>query len=81
VLWSRKVFGNELFHLEVGKMAVHIDEDDCIGCGTCEELCPKVFKLDAGTEKAEVIMPEGGPQDLIEEAIESCPASCIYQDD
>ena len=62
-------------------MAVHIDEDDCIGCGTCEELCPEVFKLDAGTEKAEVIMPEGGPQDLIKEAIESCPASCIYQDD
>jgi len=62
-------------------MAIHIDEDDCIGCGTCEELCPEVFKLDADTEKAEVIMPEGGPQDLIEEAIDSCPASCIYQDD
>jgi ferredoxin len=62
-------------------MTVHIDEDECIGCGTCEELCPEVFKFNTVTEKAEVIMPEGGPQDLIEEAIDSCPASCIFQDD
>ena len=62
-------------------MAVHIDEDECIGCGTCEELCPEVFRLNSATEKAEVIMPEGGPHDLIEEATDSCPASCIYEDD
>jgi len=30
-------------------------------------------------EKAEVIKPEGGLKDLIEEAIDSCPASCIYE--
>jgi len=62
-------------------MAVHIDEDECIGCGTCEEICPEVFKLNTDTEKAEVIMPEGGPEDLIEEAIDNCPASCIYEED
>ena len=62
-------------------MAVHIDEDECIGCGTCEEICPEVFRLNTETEKAEVIMPEGGPEDLIEEAIESCPASCISEKD
>ena len=58
-------------------MAVYIDEDECIGCGTCEELCPEVFRLITDTEKAEVIKPEGGPEDLVEEAIENCPASCI----
>jgi ferredoxin len=62
-------------------MAVYIDEDECIGCGTCEELCPEVFRLNTDTEKAEVIKPEGGPEDLIEEAIDSCPASCIYLKD
>ena len=60
-------------------MAVRIDEDECIGCGTCEEICPEVFRLNIDTEKAEVIMPQGGPEELIEEAIESCPASCIYE--
>jgi ferredoxin len=67
--------------LEGGVMAVHIDEDECIGCGTCEEICPDVFRLNTDTEKAEVIMPDGGPEDLIEEAIDSCPASCIYEED
>ena len=62
-------------------MAVLIDEDECIGCGTCEEICPEVFKLNTGTEKAEVIMEEDGPQDLIEEAIDSCPVSCITKED
>lgn len=59
-------------------MTVYIEEDECIGCGTCEEVCPEVFRLNADTEKAEVIMPEGGPEELIEEAIDSCPASCIH---
>ena len=61
-------------------MAVYIDEDECIGCGTREEICPQVFRLDTEKEKAEVIMPKGGPEDLIEEAIDSCPASCIYEE-
>jgi ferredoxin len=57
---------------------VYIDEEECIGCGSCEEICPEVFKLNEETEKAEVIMREGGPEDLIEEAIETCPVECIY---
>jgi ferredoxin len=57
---------------------VYIDEDECIGCGSCEEVCPEVFKLNEEKEKAEVIKPEGGPEDLIQEAIEACPVSCIH---
>ncbi|MBW2040183.1 MAG: ferredoxin [Deltaproteobacteria bacterium] len=57
---------------------VSIDEEECIGCGTCEEICPEVFKLNEETEKAEVIEPEEGPEDLIEEAIEACPVECIH---
>jgi ferredoxin len=56
---------------------VYIDEEECIGCGTCEELCPEVFELNEVTDKAEVIKPIGGPQDCIDEAISECPVSCI----
>jgi len=56
---------------------VNIDEDECIGCGSCEEICHEVFKLNEETDKAEVIKPEGGPEDLIEEAIGTCPVDCI----
>ena len=56
---------------------VYVDEEECIGCGSCEEICPDVFALNEDTEKAEVINPEGGPKDLIEEAMEACPVECI----
>ena len=56
---------------------VCINEEECIGCGACEGICPEVFELDNEKGKAVVIKPEGGPEDLIEEAIEACPVSCI----
>jgi ferredoxin len=56
---------------------VVIDEDACVCCGTCAELCPEVFRLNEEKQKSEVIKPEGGPTDLIQEAIESCPAAAI----
>jgi len=57
---------------------VYIDEEERIACGTCEEICEEVFRLNEETEKAEVIMPEGGPEELIQEAIDSCPVECIH---
>jgi ferredoxin len=57
---------------------VYIDEEEGIGCGTCEEICDEVFRLNNETYKAEVIKPEGGPEDLIQEAIDSCPVECIH---
>jgi len=60
---------------------VVIDADECIGCESCVELCSEVFAFNEAEEKAEVIMPEGGPEDCIEEAIETCPVECIFWED
>jgi ferredoxin len=57
---------------------VMIVEEECIGCQSCVEICPEVFQFNEETEKAEVIKAEGGPEDLIEEAIDTCPVSCIH---
>lgn len=57
---------------------VVIDEEECIGCGSCVELCPEVFQMKEDEEKAQVIKPEGGPEDLIQEAMDACPVSCIH---
>ena len=57
---------------------VYIDGDECIGCGSCVDICPEVFALDKEAEKSSVIKPEGGPEDLIEEAMTECPMSCIF---
>lgn len=57
---------------------VIIEAEECIGCESCVELCPDVFAFDKTSEKAVVILPEGGPKDCIEEAIETCPVECIH---
>ena len=57
---------------------VIIDTDECIGCESCVELCSEVFAFNEDEEKAEVILPEGGPEDCIEEAMDSCPVECIH---
>jgi ferredoxin len=58
--------------------SVYIDEPECIACGSCVEICPEVFQMREDDEKAEVIKPEGGPEDQIQEAIDTCPVSCIH---
>jgi ferredoxin len=63
-------------HTIMSKRVV-IDREECIGCESCVELCSEVFAFNEEEEKAEVILPEGGPGDCIEEAIASCPAECI----
>lgn len=53
-----------------------VDEDLCISCGLCEELCPEVFKLN---DVAHVIVEEPG-EDLYEcvrEACDACPVTAI----
>ncbi len=58
-------------------MIVIVDEDTCLGCGQCEEVCSDVFKLE--DEKAKVILDEipEDLQDLCREAEEICPVSAI----
>jgi ferredoxin len=57
---------------------VAVNTDDCIGCGTCEGQCPADFRLDEEAGKSTVIMPRGGPEDCIEQAIVSCPVGAIH---
>ena len=57
---------------------VYIETDECIGCESCVELCPDAFGFDDEDEKAFVLIPEAGPKQCIDEAIEACPAVCIH---
>lgn len=60
---------------------VKIDQEACIGCETCVELCPEIFAFDPQETKAYVITPVGGDQACIEEAVASCPVNCITNDE
>jgi ferredoxin len=60
---------------------VSIDQEECIACEACIVLCPDIFALDSNLNKAYVITPVGGDQKCIDEAIASCPVSCISTED
>ncbi|PIP28073.1 MAG: ferredoxin [Candidatus Moranbacteria bacterium CG23_combo_of_CG06-09_8_20_14_all_35_22] len=51
-----------------------VNQELCIGCGTCESLCPKVFKIENG--KSQVIS-EDCVDCNCQEVMESCPVSAI----
>jgi len=58
-------------------MKVKVDEDLCIGCGTCELMCSQCFQLEDG--KAKVVRDECG-DDVecdIQDVVDSCPTEAI----
>jgi ferredoxin len=57
-------------------MRAHVDQDTCIGCGLCVSSVPEVFQLNEDG-KAEAIAD--GPDDAVQEAIDSCPVSAIKE--
>ncbi len=72
---------NESSRAKAVGLTLTIDQNECISCGTCEENTDQVFLLPeapAGQEedKAEVLKQEG-PMDLIQDAIDACPVTCI----
>jgi ferredoxin len=56
---------------------VALDEECCIGCGSCAELCPDVFQMTEDGEKARVIVPECWDEECVQDAIATCPGECI----
>lgn len=53
-----------------------VDEEKCIGCGSCMEICPMVFQLHE--EKSRVIDPDACEfAECCEAAAENCPVEAI----
>ncbi|MFW5488062.1 MAG: ferredoxin [Desulfovibrio sp.] len=57
-------------------MAIVIDEEACVGCEACCEICPDVFGFNEETEKATVLAPDSSA-DCVDEAIDNCPEEAI----
>lgn len=70
---------NESARLKAQGKYLVIDQEECIACGTCVENTDYVFVLpDDG--KAVPIRQEG-PMDLVQDAIDACPVTCIHWTD
>ncbi len=57
-------------------MGITINEEECVGCETCVELCPDVFEMNDDGDKAVVKNPDA-TDDCVDEAIETCPNEAI----
>ena len=55
-----------------------VNEETCIGCGTCESICPAVFKI---TDDAKAHVTDDADfeanKDAIQESIDACPVDSI----
>lgn len=55
-----------------------VDQDKCIGCGTCVALCPEVFELNnEGKAEVKSKVKSEKLKVKIQEAIEACPVEAI----
>ena len=58
-------------------MRVRVDEDRCIACAACWELCSSVFRLgDTGVSEV-VTEPTSACWSCVREAAEDCPQGAI----
>ncbi|HEU6438165.1 MAG TPA: ferredoxin [Nitratidesulfovibrio sp.] len=55
---------------------LYLDQDECMACESCVELCPAAFRMSSAGEYAEVIDPHT-TADCVEDAITTCPVECI----
>ncbi len=62
---------------ELRQNAVFVDETVCIGCGHCAHTARCTFFLEADYGRARVIAQDGDEEELVQEAIDTCPVDCI----
>ncbi|MCA6501861.1 MAG: ferredoxin [Pseudanabaena sp.] len=62
---------------ELRQNAVFVDETVCIGCGHCAHTASSTFFLEEDYGRARVIAQDGDEEDLVQEAIDTCPVDCI----
>ncbi|MBE9012034.1 ferredoxin [Pseudanabaenaceae cyanobacterium LEGE 13415] len=57
---------------------VYVDEITCIGCRHCAHVARNTFYIEPDYGRSRVIRQDGDSEELIQEAIETCPVDCIH---
>jgi ferredoxin len=70
------------FEPELGGVArqqgVYVDEATCIGCRHCAHVARNTFYIEPDHGRSRVIAQDGDSEDLVQEAIDTCPVDCIH---
>lgn len=57
---------------------VYVDELTCIGCRHCAHVARNTFYIEPDYGRARAISQDGDPEEVIQEAIDTCPVDCIH---
>jgi len=57
---------------------VYVDELECIGCTHCATTARNTFFMEEDHGRARVFKQDGDTEDLVAEAIDTCPVNCIW---
>ncbi|MBD2310657.1 ferredoxin [Desertifilum sp. FACHB-1129] len=57
---------------------VYVDEITCIGCKHCAHVARNTFYIEPDYGRSRVVRQDGDPEDVIQEAIDTCPVDCIH---
>ncbi|HIK11936.1 MAG TPA: ferredoxin [Oscillatoriaceae cyanobacterium M33_DOE_052] len=57
---------------------VYVDEPTCIGCKHCAHVARSTFYIEPDNGRSRVIRQDGDPEEVIQEAIDTCPVDCIH---
>jgi ferredoxin len=57
---------------------VFVDENICIGCKNCTHVATNTFYIESEYGRARVFNQDGDLEELIEEAMDTCPVNCIH---
>ena len=57
---------------------VYVDENICIGCKNCTHVAANTFYIEPEHGRARVFNQDGDPEELVEEARDTCPVNCIH---
>ncbi len=58
-------------------MKVRVDEDACVGDGSCVSICPEVFEMEGDVAKAKIEVVPENLQESCREAADVCPVEAI----
>ena len=74
---ERSGFEPELGGL-VRQKGVYVDEVTCIGCKNCVHVASNTFFIENEYGRSRVYNQDGDTEEIIQEAIDTCPVDCIH---